>query len=45
MKPRLFLIGYRGTGKTSVAELLAAKVGRPAIDADAILEARSGKTI
>jgi shikimate kinase len=45
MKPRIFLIGYRGTGKTSVAKLLAAKLGWTAIDADVVLEERAGKTI
>ena len=45
MKPRIFLIGYRGTGKTSVAKLLAAKLGWTAVDADVVLEERAGKTI
>ena len=41
----IFLIGYRGTGKTSVARALAAKLGMPWIDADAVLEERAGKSI
>ena len=41
----LFLIGYRGTGKTAVARLLAARWRWVAIDADALLEERHGQTI
>lgn len=41
----LFLIGYRGAGKTSVARLLAAKLGWAWLDADAVLEERAGRTI
>ena len=39
------LIGYRGTGKTSVAWPLAARLGWRAVDADVELEVRSGKSI
>lgn len=39
------LIGYRGTGKTSVARPLAERLGWQAIDADVELEARAGRTI
>ena len=42
---RIFLIGYRGTGKSTVARLLADKLGIEAIDADHELERRAGKTI
>ncbi len=45
MKPLLFLIGYRGAGKTTVGRLLAARVGWDFIDADALLESQCGKTI
>jgi shikimate kinase len=41
----IFLIGYRGAGKTAVAKALAAKLGWPWFDADAVLEERAGKTI
>lgn len=39
------LIGYRGTGKTSVAPRLAARLGWDWIDADEELEHRAGCTI
>jgi shikimate kinase len=39
------LIGYRGTGKTSVAPPLARRLGLESIDADAELERRAGRTI
>lgn len=42
---RLFLIGYRGTGKTSVARLAAARLGWSWCDADELLEEQAGMTI
>jgi shikimate kinase len=39
------LIGYRGTGKTSVAQALAARLGWRWEDADVLLEQQAGKTI
>lgn len=36
------LIGYRGTGKTTVGRLIAARSGRPFADADDVIEARAG---
>jgi shikimate kinase len=41
----LFLIGYRGTGKTTVAGLLADRLGWNCVDADAALEERHGRSI
>ncbi len=41
----LFLIGYRGAGKTTVAQLLAGKLGWNWVDADALLEERAGRSI
>jgi shikimate kinase len=41
----LFLIGYRGSGKTSVAAALSELLGWPWLDADAELERRAGKSI
>lgn len=38
-------IGYRGTGKSCVARLLALRLGWPWIDADVELEFRAGKSI
>ncbi|MGE0758407.1 MAG: shikimate kinase [Pirellulaceae bacterium] len=39
------LIGYRGTGKTTVAKLLAARIGWSWLDADAELERMAQRTI
>lgn len=39
------LIGYRGSGKTTVAERLARRLGFDWIDADAELERRAGQSI
>jgi shikimate kinase len=41
----LFLIGYRGTGKSAVARLLANRLGWTWLDADAVLEEREGRSI
>jgi shikimate kinase len=41
----LFLIGYRASGKTEVARLLAPLLGWHWLDADAVLEERAGKSI
>ena len=41
----LTLIGYRATGKTTLAKLLAGRLGWDWIDADVEIERRSGKTI
>lgn len=41
----VFLIGYRGTGKTSVARELAARLNRDWIDADDLIEQQAGKSI
>jgi shikimate kinase len=41
----VFLIGYRGSGKTSVAAALAGQLGWPWLDADAELERRAGQSI
>src|SRR6188768_1338432 len=39
------LIGYRGTGKTTVAEQLAMRLGWDWVDADHVVELRAGKSI
>jgi shikimate kinase len=43
--PRITLIGYRGTGKSSVAAALAARLGCPWLDADVVLEEQVGCSI
>lgn len=41
----LALIGYRGTGKSHVARLLAEQLNWPMVDADIYVEQQAGKTI
>ncbi len=41
----LALIGYRGTGKSTVGRMLADRLGRPFRDADIEIEARAGRSI
>lgn len=41
----LVLIGYRGTGKSTVGRILAESLGRPFVDCDREIEARSGSSI
>jgi shikimate kinase len=41
----VFLIGYRGCGKTSVAKALGERLGWPWFDADVELERRVGRSI
>lgn len=43
--PFVSLIGYRGTGKTTVARRLGERLNWPWLDADVELERRAGKTI
>lgn len=45
MNEILFLIGLRGSGKSTVGKLLAGRLGVPFHDADLVLEAASGRTI
>jgi shikimate kinase len=39
------LVGMMGTGKTTVGRLLAEQLGRPFIDTDEAVEARTGRTV
>jgi shikimate kinase len=41
----LALVGSRGTGKSTVGRLLAARAARPFIDADVEIEAKAGRSI
>src|SRR5688500_17285635 len=43
--PPLFLIGYRGTGKTTTARSLGERLSWSWHDADAVLEERFGQSI
>ncbi|HBT76413.1 MAG TPA: shikimate kinase [Planctomycetaceae bacterium] len=42
---RITLIGYRGTGKTTLARLLGQRLGLPVFDSDPLIERRAGKSI
>jgi len=41
----IVLVGFMGTGKTTVGELLAKQTGMPLVDMDALIMERAGKTI
>ncbi len=41
----IYLMGYRGSGKSTVGRLLAQRLGWPVIDTDDVIEAAAGKTI
>jgi len=41
----VILIGYRGSGKTSVGQRLASELGRPFFDTDALVEKQAGMPI
>src|SRR4051794_29603842 len=42
---RVYLVGARGSGKTTVGRLLADRLGWPFIDADDVIEARAGRSV
>jgi shikimate kinase len=44
-KNPIILIGYRGTGKTTIARKIAGQLAIPVKDSDAEIECRAGKTI
>jgi shikimate kinase len=41
----LVLVGLMGTGKTTVGRELARRLGRPLVDSDGQIEARTGRTV
>ncbi len=43
--PNIVLTGFMGTGKTSVGREVAARLGRPFVDLDDLIVARTGKSI
>ena len=45
MNPACVLVGPMGAGKTTVGELVAARLGVPFLDTDSIIEAGAGKPI
>jgi shikimate kinase len=45
MATKLLVIGYRGTGKSKVAQIVAERLGWHWVDADVELERRAGKSI
>jgi len=44
-KPNLYLVGYMGTGKTTVGKLMAKKLNRSFTDVDEFIESRYNQTI
>ncbi len=45
MEDNVTLIGFMGAGKTTVGQRLAARLSRPFVDVDAVIEARAGMSI
>jgi shikimate kinase len=43
--PGLVLIGYRGTGKSTVGRVLAGRLGRTFLDSDLEIEARANRSV
>ncbi len=41
----LVLVGLMGSGKTTVSRLAATRLGRTLVDSDALIEARTGRTV
>jgi len=45
MKTNIALIGFMGTGKTAVGQLLANKLGKKFVELDLLIEQKAGKSI
>ncbi|HTP11904.1 MAG TPA: shikimate kinase, partial [Anaerolineae bacterium] len=45
MEPNLILTGFMGTGKTTVGQLIAQRLGREFVDMDRWIEERAGKSV
>ncbi len=45
MKSNIALIGFMGTGKTAVGQLLAKRLGQKFIEMDSVIERKAGKSI
>lgn len=45
VKKNIVLVGFMGTGKTSVGKALAKKMGRPVIDIDRVIEEKEKRKI
>ncbi|MBN1643954.1 MAG: shikimate kinase [Dehalococcoidales bacterium] len=45
MKTNIALVGFMGTGKTAVGQLLARKLNRRVVETDSIIEQKAGKSI
>jgi 3-dehydroquinate synthase len=45
MEPNLILTGFMGTGKTTIGQMIAQRLGREFIDTDQWIEERAGKSV
>lgn len=41
----LVLVGMMGSGKTTIARIVGERLGRPVLDSDQLVEARTGRTV
>lgn len=44
-RSNVFLVGLRGSGKTTLGKVASKRSGRPFLDTDELVEARAGKTV